>query len=101
MRTFCQIVRVKAKLKRDYKDSKADTPGLHYWKTVPLPEAREGLIIGKRTLSDGVVEYMPMSWEYPDDGQERYYNPKRHFTAYLVVFNIRENPVYVAEEDIL
>lgn len=52
---------------------------------------REGIVIGKRTLSNGLRET-------GDDYIN--YTPKEHFTAYLVVFDLRRAPVAVRPEDL-
>lgn len=59
----------------------------------------EGLVIGKRTLSDGVVR-----WESDDDlfaaANAGYYvwDAERYFTVYLVVYGMRSKPVHVLPE---
>lgn len=56
-------------------------------------EGGEGVIVGKRTLSDGHYDY---GW-----GEEPgVYSPTRHFTAYLIAFDLRRKPVYVLPEHI-
>ena len=57
------------------------------WHRWEYSTPRHALYIGKRTLSDGYVEW----WE-----EEGYaYTPERHFIAALVVFSERERPVLV------
>lgn len=60
-----------------------------YWVPVGWPEEREGLFIGWRYLTDGEVEG-PCSY---DEGA--IYHPKERFKVALVVFNARQNPLYV------
>lgn len=62
----------------------------------------EGVVVGKRTLSDGIRQ-----WESYDDGlfgsssSGGYeFTPEESFSAYLVAFDMRKNPVYVREDDI-
>ena len=52
----------------------------------------EGIIIGKRTLSNGDTHY-----GYDGDTT---YTPKEHFTAYLIVTSLRSAPVHVLPEHI-
>lgn len=54
---------------------------------------REGIIVGKRTLANGTVDYG--GW---DEGTQ--FIPTEHFEAYQVVTNIRNKPVYVLPEDL-
>jgi hypothetical protein len=54
------------------------------------PEA-EGIIVGKRTLSNGYAQ-----WE--EYGTE--YTPAEHFTAWMVVTNLHSAPVHVLPEHI-
>lgn len=64
--------------------------GERYWIETPFEMeglVTPGLIIGKRTLSDGVVIYRG------DDGAS--YEPLRHFTAWKVAHNIHQAPVLV------
>lgn len=53
----------------------------------------EGVIVGKRTLSDGHYDY-----GYSDEPGT--YSPTRHFTAYLIAFDLRRKPVHVLPEHI-
>lgn len=62
------------------------------WTTVLYGEGNrtgsgQGIIIGKRTLSDGDTLY-----NY-DVGNE--YRPFRHYTAWLVAYDLRRKPVHV------
>lgn len=57
------------------------------WHRRSLSKPRQGIYIGSRTLSDGNVRYD----EY---GIGEFYAEK-YYQAGLVVFNARENPVYV------
>jgi hypothetical protein len=54
------------------------TKAVKIWSRIK-PKETEGIIIGKRTLCSGIEDY---------------------FSAYLVVFNMRENPVYVLPADL-
>lgn len=66
------------------------------WSTEAWPgkdhDGGEGIIVGKRTLSDGLVVY----GNGYDEGTT--YEPERHFTAWLVAFDLRRKPVYVLPE---
>lgn len=53
----------------------------------------EGVIVGKRTLSNGNTR-----WLGEDDGNG--YEPTEHFTAYLVAYDLRRKPVHVLPEHI-
>ena len=50
----------------------------------------EGVIIGKRSLSNGIKIYDEIIL----------YEPTKVFTVFLVSVNMRENPVYVLPENI-
>lgn len=65
----------------------------------PWPQSGEGIIFGKRVLSNGHVE---RDTEY-DEWTGRTYMLKtwvgvHHFTAYLVAFDLRRKPVIVLPE---
>lgn len=53
---------------------------------------REGIVVGKRTLSNGERE-----WE---DEVGYSYTAKSHFPAYLVAFDLRLTPLFVRPEDL-
>lgn len=53
--------------------------------------ARSGIIIGKRTLANGVVE-----WEE----NYSYFVPGEHLRVYLVTFDLHRKPVHVLPEDV-
>lgn len=59
--------------------------------TNPPVEPREGIIIGKRTLANGVITWG--TYEDPD-----IFRPVEHFTAYVIAYDMRRNPVYVLPE---
>lgn len=54
--------------------------------------AMAGIIVGRRTLSDGVLE---LGYDEPT-----VYHPERHFTAYLVAYDLNRKPVHVLPEDL-
>lgn len=88
---YLQEVKCKAKLER--KHGKSLHPNV--WKAYERYWARQkqtfsGVIIGKRTLQNGIVVYDEQTHFQSDD----------YFTAYLVSVNMNENPVYVLPEDI-
>ena len=58
-----------------------------FWECQVIP-GREGIYIGKRTLSNGI-----RVWE--GAMEEFSYSPSIYFGVALVVFSPRENPVYV------
>lgn len=55
---------------------------------MPLPQSREALYIGYRTVADGLREYI-------GDEEGIAFVPERHYRAALVVFSERERPVLV------
>jgi len=59
------------------------------WRSIEMEF--EGVIIGKRNLSIGIVYY---------ETDHTKYSPQKYFTAYLVSVNMNQNPVYVLPEDI-
>lgn len=63
----------------------------HKWRKAKAATT-EGVVIGKRTLRNGLLDYFP---EEPP-----IYGAKESFPAYLVAFNMKENPVYVLPEDL-
>jgi hypothetical protein len=63
------------------------------WPGQPEPLPREGVIVGKRTLSDGEIDYG--GYEDPVT-----YYPERHFTAWLVAFDLLRKPVLVLPQHI-
>lgn len=65
---------------------------LHEWQPDPFQPTRPGVIVGRRTLSNGNVHYLG------EDGTD--YRPTEHFTAYLVAFDLRRKPVLVRPEHI-
>jgi hypothetical protein len=74
------------------------------WDPVDLTESslvREGVIVGKRTLSNGHVERVTESDGY---GGSVYTHSewwgKHYFRAYMVVETLRTKPVYVLPEHI-
>jgi hypothetical protein len=55
-------------------------------------DVRHGLIVGVRTLSNGVIK-----WNYEEPIQ---FYPDLHFTAYLVAFDLRRKPVFLLPDDV-
>lgn len=53
---------------------------------------REGIIIGKRTLSNGGIEY--------DYDAGTLFFPEEHFTAYVVAYAMNRKPFLVKREDL-
>ena len=58
------------------------------WVTTPAQKPTEGIIVGIRTLSDGVVV-----WTGEEGGYD--YRATKHLKAYLVVTDIYKNPLTV------
>ena len=59
-----------------------------FWvETDPTPDPVHGIIVGKKTLSDGITTYDR------DEGNE--YRSVRSFTAWEVAFNLHRKPVLV------
>lgn len=67
------------------------------WEPMPvlgkLTPPREGIIVGKRTLSNGWYAY----GSYEDPG---IYTAKEYFAAYMIVTDLRSAPVHVLPEHI-
>jgi hypothetical protein len=90
------IVRVS---RQEWEKGKPD----RFWSGEAYPGKRrdggEGIIIGKRTLTEGNV-----ASAQEGDGWGTYtvttYEKTRHFTAWLVVKDLRSKPVYVLPEHI-
>lgn len=62
------------------------------WRLQRWNTPRQGIYIGKRTLANGLAEF---SYDEPI-----IFRPEEYIFAALVVFNERENPVYVPFENI-
>lgn len=58
----------------------------------PPEDHREGIVIGKRTLANGYVNY-----DY-DEGTT--FEPESHLIAYVIAYDLHRNPVYVLPEHI-
>jgi hypothetical protein len=79
---------------------KSGTTGQEYTDKLPINKAwvpnqfakeQEGIIVGKRTLANGYC-----SWEEWGTVHE----PAEHFTAYMIVTDLRSAPVHVLPEHI-
>ncbi|KKM99868.1 hypothetical protein LCGC14_1143460 [marine sediment metagenome] len=77
-----QKVLINHYLRRIWKES-----GAKCWETI-LIETKEVLLIGIRTLSDGI-----MQWE----GDYYSYSPTNFFKGYLVVNDLKRKPFFVKE----
>ncbi len=90
---YLQKVKCKAKLKRIHsKKRQGDEFYMTHFRDWRKIETEfEGVIIGQRTLSNGFVDYDP---------EQIIFTPKEYFKAYLVSFDMNQNPVYVLPEDI-
>lgn len=54
------------------------------WKSVPLKHPIEAIVVGIRTVSNGITDYdMDVGYSY---------DPKEHFQALLVVSRLSEKP---------
>lgn len=63
------------------------------WQTFSSIQTKEGIIIGKRTLSNGINH-----WD-PDAGNM--YESKDFFPAYLVAYDMKQKPVLVPIDNII
>ena len=59
----------------------------------PTPQPREGILIGVRRLANG--KCIAGDYETPT-----MFRAEEHFTAYLIAFDIRRNPVYCLPEHV-
>lgn len=84
---FLDRVRVSAYLVRMHQTT--DREGINR-KWIARKEDFSGVIIGKRTLSNGCRYYDDYGYQY---------QKLEHFTAYLVVADMSHNPVYVLADD--
>lgn len=93
---FGDKVRASVELKRRWVDS------MKRWVTAPIADydawghathAREGVVIGKRTLANGIVH-----WGSYDEST--YFEAKERLEAYLVAFDMRRKPFLVLAEDL-
>ena len=57
---------------------------------VPIPEQREGVIVGRRTVQNNWVEH---DYEYGSSAV-----PTKYISAYLVAYDLNKNPVHVLPE---
>ena len=88
-------IEASASIVKDHDDMKRRT----YWPRTESPI--KGMIVGKRTLSDGHTED-GFKYDGPDnyDYEPPVYVADRYFAAYLVAVNLYHKPVLVLEEDI-
>ena len=87
---FGQRVIVTAVLKRETTLSTRDRGYRdRVWVSHPLKAPRGGIFLGLRNLNDGHY------WQ-----EDRSYLEQHYFTAALVIFSERENPVYVNMDSI-
>lgn len=66
------------------------------------PERREGVVVGKRMLNNGIfeVESVEMDgWGLGLTGGRSVYRTTECLTAYLISFDLRRKPVYVLPAD--
>ena len=82
---YLDKVKITEKYDRHWK-----TGNVKYWRKLPF--VSEGVIIGFRTLTNGI--------NFNGDYGETYYEAKEHFKVAVVVFNQFKNPVYVPLESI-
>lgn len=92
-----QRVRFSTHLRRGWGGEATGRGSNKVWEPVPtlgkLTPPREGIIVGKRTLSNGWYAY----GSYEDPG---IYTAKEHFTAWMIVTDLRSAPVHVLPEHI-
>lgn len=92
-----QRVRFTTHLYRGWGNEFDNRGGIKEWKPQPilgkLTPPREGIIVGKRTLSNGRFDY----GSYEDPGV---YRAKEYFTAWMIVADLRSAPVHVLPEHI-
>jgi hypothetical protein len=55
-------------------------------------DLRHGLIIGVRTLSNGTITWF--------SDEPIVFHPEMYFTAYLIAYDLRRNPVYLLPDDV-
>lgn len=55
-------------------------------------DVRHGLIVGVRTLSNGTITWF--------SDEPIVFHPEMYFTAYLVAYDLRRNPVYLLPDDV-
>lgn len=95
--TLGQRVRYSSHLQRVYKFEKDDRYGRKEWAPVTTykgePIGGEGIIIGKRTLSNGLNQYN--GYDEPI-----VFIPKERFAAYIIAFDLQRKPVHVLPEHI-
>lgn len=85
---FGKRIIVDHKLVRKYGEKSAK-----FWAKENLSTQFEVMIIGQRTLSDGVYHTSGYAEDY-----ESYYEAKSYFKALLVVADMKTNPFYVIAE---
>lgn len=61
------------------------------WETAPLKKDIKGVIVGVRTISNGITDY---------ESEGYLYSPKYHFPALLVSYSLSRNPILVPINDI-
>ena len=88
---FGDRVFITAKLARGHIERPQSDVWIKGWTRSPLKEPREGIYLGKRTLSTGRTV---------NDYEGSYYEPLEYTKAILVAVSNRENPVYVLPEDV-
>ena len=82
-----QEIEVKSILRRVKSRRDSDPWTYLDWIEGPLEQPRTGIVIGKRTLSNGFTSVEP--------GEGILYTPTDYINVLLVVFNLKENPVKV------
>jgi len=86
-----QRVRFTEPLRREFThDGKT---GRKVWRVDPAIEAIEGVVVGKRTLANGIRHLIGY-----DEGIS--FIKEETFTAYLIAYDLRRKPVHVLPEHI-
>lgn len=90
-----QRVRVTQKLRRMYVGASASKIAWQRLSPLRWRKPKDGIYIGHRSLSNGHFEHNADCYE-----PHSYYVNDERFTAWVVVFSERQNPVYVHPEDV-
>jgi hypothetical protein len=82
-----------------YRDGVGDDPWARVWRRTDVAKPVEGIVTGKRTLSNGRVEEV-REWNgyYGSVAVDRQWHPTEHFQAYHVVTDLRCTHIVVPED---
>lgn len=90
---FGTRVAIEARLKRTYEFDSSTRVERKFWKRSMLLSTQAGILVGYRTLSNGILN------RWGEDGGTEY-KQKEHFLAALVVTGPRSKPFLANPEDI-